>query len=196
MFAKLRWRLAWWLCEVRDAVGAPAYVAVPVALGPSTPRYAVAIPLERGLFERFGSWMGGLSRAAAAGALNFLSGLEESYVKPAELYLALCTVVPTSSSTGETITEATGATGYLRIKLSGSIAKAVEGTKTVLKNNAELTGAAITAGSAAVKGWAACTSKETGKGKVFTWGSCTETTISASATPPKVASEAWVNEIE
>jgi hypothetical protein len=179
MLLRQRWQLATFLYD-HSTLARPAGTAAP----------------DGSLWERFCTAMSGFSKAAAAGALNFLSGLEESFAKPVELYLALCTVVPTSSSTGLTITEATGATGYARMKLSGVIAKAVEATKSSITNNAEITGAAITAGSATVEGWAACTSKETGKGAVFSYGTATSTVISATATPPKVAKEGWKTEIE
>lgn len=184
MLLRLRWNLATFLYD-------NSTLALPGGGSLALPR-----PDDTPLLERFVSRMAGLSKAAAAGALNFLSGFEESFAKPTELYIAFCTVVPTSSSTGLTITEATGATGYTRTKLSGSIAKAVEATKSSITNNSELTGSAITAGSATIVGWAACTSKETGKGAVFSYGTTTSTVISETQTPPKIAKEAWKTEIE
>lgn len=182
MTLRLRWNVAAFLYD-HSTLALPGCIAIPC-------------PPSVSLWERFVTSMSGLSRAAAAGALNVLAGVEESFAKPTELYLALCTVVPTNSSTGETITEATAATGYGRIKLSGSIAKAVEAAKSSIKNNAELVGSEITAGEATAIGWAACTSKETGKGKVFSWGTCTSTVISKTQQPAKVAKEGWVTELE
>lgn len=131
--------------------------------------------------------MSGLSRKAAAGALNFLFGKEESLAKPAKVYLALLTVVPTSSSTGVTITEATGATGYARKEIpAANIKKAEEGETSLINTTAETVFAAITAGTATVVAWALVDSSETGKGNIIVWGTATSTVISSTQTPPTV----------
>lgn len=132
--------------------------------------------------------MSGVSRKSAAGTLNFLFGKEESLAKPAKVYLALLTVVPTNASTGATITEATGATGYERKEIPvANIKKAEEGATTIINTTAETVFKAITAGSAKVVAWALCDSGETGKGNVICWGTATSTEISATQTPPTVA---------
>jgi hypothetical protein len=132
--------------------------------------------------------MSGFSRKAAAGALNFLWGKEESLAKPANVYLALLTAVPTNASTGATITEATGATGYLRKEVAvANIHTAEEGATTIIKTTAETIFAAITAGSGVITAWALCDSSETGKGNVIMWGTATSTEISKTQTPPTIA---------
>lgn len=101
----------------------------------------------------------------------------------APVYLALCTVVPTDGSTGSTITEATGATGYARIAIAAAdMSGAASGSKT---NGNALTGAAITAGSATVIGFAICDALTVGN--MLAWGTCTSTVISATQTPPTIA---------
>lgn len=135
--------------------------------------------------------MSGLSQKAAAGTLSWLVGKAETiFKKPAKVYLALCTVVPTSASTGVTITEATGATGYARVEVpAASIHEAEEGETSLIKTTAELIFNNITAGEATIIGWALCDSSETNKGNSIAWGTATSTVISATQTPPTVASE-------
>lgn len=99
--------------------------------------------------------------------------------------LALCTTAPTDSSTGATIVEATGATGYARLAIAASdVSASSGGSKT---NSAALTFPAITAGSATVVGWAICDSGTTGAGNMLVWGTATSTVISTTQTPPTVA---------
>jgi hypothetical protein len=132
----------------------------------------------------------GFSRKLAAGLLGHSWGKTES-AKPAKVYLALCTVVPTSSSTGATITEATGATGYARKEVPvASIEAAAEGETSSIKTSAELVFAEITAGSATVIGWALTDKSGVGEGNVIMWGTATSTVISSTQTPPKVATGA------
>lgn len=141
--------------------------------------------------------MSGFSRKAAKGALDFFWGKEESLAKPAKVFLALCTVEPTSSSTGATITEATGATGYARLEVPvANIKKAEELATSIINTTAELTFAAITAGSATVIAWALCDSVTTGAGNVIMWGSATSTVISSTQTPPKIASGALEGQLK
>lgn len=131
--------------------------------------------------------MSGFSRAWAAKVLGHITRKAEAAM-PAEGYLAFCTVVPTSSSTGSTITEATGATGYARIKIQeADFNAAAEGETSAIKTALEKVGAAITAGSAVIIGFAYCDKKETGVGNVIMWGTTTSTTISTTQTPPTVA---------
>ena len=153
-------------------------------------------PRGENAWERLVTRMAGLSQKAAAGCLNFITGKEESMAKPAEAYLALCTVVPTNSSTGASITEGTAAEGYARLKVNGNLASAVEAAKSSIKTNAELVGAAITGGEATIIGWALCDKKETGKGNVIAYGTCSSTIISKTQTPPTVASGKLIIELE
>lgn len=143
-----------------------------------------------GVWALTSAWSG-FSRKCAAGALNFFTGKEESLAKPAKVYLALCTVVPTSSSTGVTITEATGATGYARKEVAAAAWNAaVEGATSTIETNVEEIFAAITAGSATVIGWALCDKAGTSEGNVIMWGTCTSTVISSTQTPPTIAAKA------
>jgi hypothetical protein len=142
-----------------------------------------------------GSFLSGFSRKTAAGVLGHTWGKTE-LAKPAKVYLALCTVVPTNSSTGATITEATGATGYARKEVpAASIATAAEGATSSIETNAELVFAAISAGSATVVGWALVDSPTVGEGNVVMWGTCTSTVISSTQTPPTVAAKALKGEL-
>jgi hypothetical protein len=147
--------------------------------------YMTGLLLAAGL----SSLWSGFGKATGASALNFYWGKEEGPVKkPAKVYLALCTVVPTASSTGATITEATGATGYARKEIpAANIEKAVEGEPSEIKTTAETIFNAITGGTATVIAWVLSDSSETGKGNVLEWGTATSTVISATATPPTLA---------
>lgn len=148
------------------------------------------------LLERIGiSLMSGYSRAAAAGGLSWSWGKAETlFKKPAKVFLALCTVVPTSSSTGTSITEATGATGYARKEVPvASIAEAVEGATSTIETNAELVFAAITAGSATVIAWALVDALTVGN--IVMWGTATSTVISSTQTPPTIAAKALKGEV-
>ena len=112
-----------------------------------------------------------------------------SFTSPATVALALCTVLPTDTSTGATITEA-NYTGYARKVVEASALSAASGgSKT---NSAELTFAACTAGSSTVIGWALCDSSTTGAGNALYWGSCTSTVISTTQTPASVAAGALI----
>lgn len=159
-------------------------------------RLQLRIALLLGLWTLTAAFSG-FSRKCAAGCLNFFTGKEESLAKPAKVYLALCTVTPTSSSTGVTITEATAATGYVRKEVAAAAwEKAVEGETTVIETNVEEIFAAITAGEATVIAWALCDSSETSKGNVIMWGTCTSTVISKTQTPPTIAAKALKLELK
>lgn len=106
-----------------------------------------------------------------------------SFTMPTNVYLALCTVVPTDASTGSTITEA-GYTGYARKKVEASVLNAASSGKSV--TNAVLEFAACTAGTATVIGWALCDASTAGN--VLYWGTATSTVISTTATPATIAS--------
>jgi hypothetical protein len=130
------------------------------------------------------AFLSGNSRRAAAGWLGHKWGKTE-YAKPAKIFIAFCTVVPTSSSTGSTLTEPTW-TGYARPELpAASIAAAVEGETSSIKTAAELLFAECTAGSGTIVGWAAVDAVTAGN--VQDWGTTTSTAITAGQTP-KIAS--------
>lgn len=108
-------------------------------------------------------------------------------------YLALCSVVPTASSTGATITELSY-TGYEREEVAGSAFNAA--TAEAIKNAAEKILKGCTAGKGTAIGWAICDSKTVGAGNVLEWGTVTSTEISTTATPPKIAAEALIYELK
>lgn len=107
------------------------------------------------------------------------------------VFLALCTVVPDSSKTGTTITEASY-TGYARLSIpNGSFAAPTAGgagAASSIANNATLTFAPCTAGSSTIIGWALCTAATVGN--VIAWGSASSTVISTTQTPATVATGA------
>jgi hypothetical protein len=112
---------------------------------------------------------------------------KSEYAMP-EPWLALCTVVPTSSSTGSTITEATY-TGYKRVKVSGASWKAaVEGSPSSIKTNELVKFAACTGGSSVIKAVALCDAATTGN--MLWWTTITEFTVSITQTPAEAAAEA------
>lgn len=151
--------------------------------------------LTIGCYLAFLALTGGFGKLVKAGALSWAVGKAETiYKKPAKAYLALCTVEVKYSNTGATITEATGATGYSRKEIT--FAEAVEGETAEIYNAAEETMAAITAGEAKVIGWALCDSPETGKGNLIAFGTCTETVISKTQSPPTVAAKALKVELK
>jgi hypothetical protein len=99
-------------------------------------------------------------------------------------YLALCTVVPDDTKTGATIVEATY-TGYVRLAIAAAdMNPAAAGQK---QNVNVLTGAACTALTSTIIGWAICDASGTGAGNVLCWGTCTSTVISTTQTPPTIA---------
>ncbi len=100
----------------------------------------------------------------------------------APTFLALCTVVPTDSSTGTTITEA-NYTGYARKSIAAAdMGAAAAGSKT---NTSAITFAPCTALSSTIVGWALCDALTLGN--VLCWGTATSTVISATQTPATVA---------
>jgi hypothetical protein len=127
----------------------------------------------------------GFSQHYAAAILGHTWSKSE-LAKPSKVFLALCTTVPTSSSTGSTIVEAT-ASGYERKEVpTASIASPTEAAESSIKTSAELLFKEITGGSSTIIGWALCDAS-TG-GNVVMWGTCTSTVISPTQTPPKIAS--------
>jgi hypothetical protein len=107
-------------------------------------------------------------------------------------FMALVTVAVTDADTGSTITEATGATGYAR----KSVAAADMNTSSAgsATNANAITFAAITAGSAAVIGFAKCIAATVGVMQKY--GTCASTTISATQTPPTFAAGAFTTSLD
>jgi hypothetical protein len=104
--------------------------------------------------------MSSMSKYLEAKILGHITHKAE-YPMP-EPWLALCTAVPTSSSTGSTIAEATY-TGYRRVKVSGPAwHAAVEGAPSVIKTAEAVRFAACTAGSSVIKAVALCDAETTG----------------------------------
>jgi hypothetical protein len=104
--------------------------------------------------------------------------------------LALTTVLPTVTSTGATLTEATGATGYVRKAIAGTVYSAASGGgPATIETAEEVAFAAITAGSAVVVGCALCDSSVTGAGNVIFWASVASTTLSSTQTPASISAK-------
>jgi hypothetical protein len=129
--------------------------------------------------------MSSFSRAYERKILEHVLGKTE-LAKPTA-FLALTTVVPTSSSTGTTITEA-AYTGYKRLKLTAAnIEAAVEASPTTIKNAEALAFAACTAGTSVIDGFAFCDAETVGN--VIGWGTCTGE-VSTTQTPAEFAAKA------
>ena len=127
---------------------------------------------------------GSFSEYAAQKILQHALGIS-SWTMPTT-WIALVTVLPTSTSTGATITEATYS-GYTRVALSGVWGSVVPGTPCTVSNSSAITFPACTAGSSAVVGYAILDSSTVGAGNVIGWGSVPSTTISVANTPPTFA---------
>jgi hypothetical protein len=142
--------------------------------------------------------MSGFSRAIAASVLNYLFKGEETPVKkPAKQWLALLTVVPTSSSTGATVTEATGATGYVKKEIPfADMEAAVEGETSSIQTAVEELFAAITGGTATVVAWCLTDKGGAKEGNITAWGTATSTVISETQTPPTIKAHGLKIEIK
>ena len=127
---------------------------------------------------------GSFSEYAAQAVLAHATG-KTAWTMPT-VYVALCTVLPTSTSTGATLTEATY-TGYARLATSGDWGATVAATPSTISNSIALTFAACTAGTSTVVGFALVDSATTGAGNVIAWGSCASTVISTTQTPATFA---------
>lgn len=133
------------------------------------------------------SMFGGLSRASALSTLNhWFRGKDEPVAKPAKQFLKLLTVVPTSSSTGTTVTEATGAEGYAPKEIPFADMEGTEGETALVQNAVEEIMAGITGGSATVVGWCITDVVGAKEGNITAWGTATSTVISATQTPPTI----------
>ena len=105
-----------------------------------------------------------------------------AFAEPLNIYMALCTVIPTDASTGTSITEATY-TGYARKEvLATDLSAAASGSKT---NSAAITFAACTAGTSTIIGFAITDALTLGN--IIYWGTTTSKVIDVNNTPPTVA---------
>ena len=139
--------------------------------------------------------LSGMPRALRAKVKAHTWGKTES-AKPAKIYLALCTVVPTETSTGATLTEATGATGYARKEIPIANLSVTEAETVIIELVTELIFAAITAGSATITGWGVLDSPTVGEGNVVEYGSASSTAISATQTPPTIPAKTLKGELK
>lgn len=133
---------------------------------------------------------GTLSNYAETHMIDHANG-KTAWTMPAVVALALCTIIPDSSKTGATITEA-NYTGYGRQAVAAATFNAATaggaGAASTTATNAAITFAACTAGSSTVIGWALCDSATTAAGNSLWWGSATSTVISTTQTPATIAS--------
>lgn len=130
--------------------------------------------------------MSSMSKYLEAKVLGHVTHKAE-YAMP-EPWLALCTAVPTSSSTGSTIAEATY-TGYRRVKVSGAAWHSpVEGAPSSIKTAEAVRFAACTAGSSVIKAVALCDAETTGN--MLWWTEVPEFTVSPTQTPAEALTEA------
>lgn len=122
--------------------------------------------------------------------LDYVTGKVSTAFTVTPIFLCLCTVVPDSSKTGATITEATY-TGYARFSMNAaawnSASSGGAGAASSVSNSGTITFAACTAGSSTIIGWALCDSGTIGAGNMLAWGSATSTVISTTQTPPTVS---------
>ncbi len=125
---------------------------------------------------------GSMSQYCETAVLAHIVG-KTSFTLPS-CYLALCTTVPTSASTGSTIAEATY-TGYARITTSGDWSAPTAASPSTIFNGTAITFAACTGSTSTVIGFAACDALTVGN--MLWWGSCTSTVISTTQTPATFA---------
>lgn len=132
---------------------------------------------------------GSFSAYAETHIIDHAAG-KTSWTMPATVALALCTTLPTVTSIGSTLVEATY-TGYGRQTIAGTVFNAASGSNPAANaTNATITFAACTASSSTIVGWALCDSATTAAGNVIMWGSCASTVVSTTQTPATVASGA------
>jgi hypothetical protein len=132
----------------------------------------------------------GISQYAMPKLIDHLDG-KTSFTMPATVAMALCTTAPTSTSTGASIAEATGYTGYARQTLAGTAFNAATAaTPSVSTNASTITFGNCTAGTATLLGFALCDSATTAAGNMLWYGTLTSVVISTTQTPPTVAAAA------
>lgn len=130
--------------------------------------------------------MASMSRYLEKNLLEHVTN-KKAFTSP-KTWLALCTVVPTSASTGSTITEATY-TGYKRVEVpAASWQAAVEGAPSTIKNSAVVKFAACTAGTSKIVAVAFCDAETAGN--MLLWTAVTSFEISIVSTPAECAIEA------
>jgi len=130
--------------------------------------------------------MASMSRYLEKNLLEHVTN-KKAFTSP-KAFLALCTVVPTSASTGSTISEATY-TGYARVEVpAASWNAAVEGAPSTIKNSAIVKFAACTAGSSTIVAVALCDALTLGN--MLLWTAVTSFSISTVSTPAECAVEA------
>lgn len=123
--------------------------------------------------------MASMSRYLEAKLLEHVTN-KKAFTAP-KFWLALCTVVPTSASTGSTITEA-NYTGYKRVEVpTASWNAAVEGAPSTIKNGVLVKFAACTAGSSKIVAVAGCDAETLGN--MLVWTTVTSFEISTVSTP-------------
>jgi len=127
---------------------------------------------------------GSFSEYAASAILGHAVG-KTAWTMPS-VWAALCTVTPTSTSTGATITEATY-TGYARLATAGDWGSPTSAIPCTIFNSTALTFAACTAGTSTVVGMVLVDSVTIGAGNVIAWGSVASTVISVTQTPATFA---------
>jgi hypothetical protein len=125
----------------------------------------------------------GFSQYAEAKIVDHANG-KTSWTMPANSYVCLCTTVPTSTSTGSTIAEASY-TGYARYSQAGNWTAATAATPSVGVNTATITFAACTAGTSTLTGIAICDASSAGN--MIWWGTLTSVVISTTQTPATIA---------
>ena len=116
-----------------------------------------------------------------------------AFTEPANVYMALCTTIPTDASTGATIVEANYTTYARKEILATELSAAAAGSKTT---TAPITFAACTAGDDTIVGFAILDSATIGAGNVLMWGTTTSKVIDTSNTPPSVAVGQFVNTLD
>lgn len=143
-----------------------------------------------GRLRRIGGGSGQLSAWAEQTCLNHLTGYDNAaWANLAPTYLAECTTLPTSSSTGSTIVEASYGS-YARTSMANTIWGAASGTApaSITNSGAGLTAAGCTSSTSTIVGLAACTASTAGN--VIFWMSCASVVISTTQTPATVAASA------
>jgi hypothetical protein len=106
-----------------------------------------------------------------------------AFTEPANIYMALCTEVPTDASIGATLVEANYTTYARKEILATDLSAAAAGSKT---NSAAITFAACTAGDDTIIGFCIIDSAS-GAGNILYWGTTTSKVIDVNNTPPTVA---------
>ena len=107
-----------------------------------------------------------------------------AFGEPANVYMALCTTIPTDASLGTNIVEA-NYTGYARKEILATDLSAANGSGKT--NTAAITFAACSAGSSTIIGFAIVDNATTSLGNILYWGTTTSKVIDVNNTPATVA---------